>query len=357
VLVDPSGYIYQERALSLSCAANFSCVFFQSLGRAKVLKTKPGTWKVYIVNKTTNQTLATASIAVNTTASFNQPPTATLTAVPGSTPAQARFTITATDPEGAGIEVFWNQPGTNFPEIDTFASGGSSTLNVNFGVTGTHTFYIGVGDTTPRYGDGADSSEAGEGFQTLLKVTVTLPAATLQVVSTQDGAGSSGGSSTQQVLSAVAKTQATLLVSNTNGFNVVSGATVGFTYGASSNQGTSTKTGFTSGESVIIAGGVNPQAADVGKAADVFLVVRTTVNGVDAWTYRNSSGVFVPWPSVAVSQLQPAYNVSSLQSSQAFEIFSGKLIAAQHRIYVGYRLTGGSTLFYTGQALTLTVTN
>lgn len=354
VVVDPSGYTYERNAWNISCPANNSCVNSFSLAQASILKKSPGTWKIYVVNEATNQLLASASLPVSTTASYNLPPTVTLTAAPGSTPAQARFTLSATDPEGAGINVVWNPPGSKGPERATFNSGGSTTLTVNFSQTGTYNFFVEVSDSTARYGDGPGASAAGDGFQTLLRVTVTLPAATLQVVSTQDS-NSTAVSPGQQLLSAVAKTPASLLVANTNGVNGVSSASVGFTYGASSDQGASTRTSFQTGDSVIISGGVSPQAADLAKAADVFIVVRTTVNGVDTWTFRNTSGVFVPWPSVAVSQLQPAYNVTSLQSSQAFEIFSGKLIAAQHRVYVGYRLSGGSTLFYTGQALSLTV--
>ena len=65
----------------------------------------------------------------------------------------------------------------------------------------------------------------------------------------------------------------------------------------------------------------------------------------------------MPWPSVSIALLQPAYNVASLQASQAFEIHNGSLVAAQHRVYIGYRLSGGATLFYTGQAYSLNVNN
>ncbi len=356
VLVDPSGYVYDKRAWALTCSANSSCVRFITLAESDVMKTIPGTWKVYVVNEATNQTLVTASLPVTTTTTFNQAPTATLTAVAGASPALATFTLTATDPESNGIEVVWHPPGLSGATTDvrnSFASGGSATLPVNFSLTGTHTFYVEVRDNQARYGNELGSS-AGDGFQTLLRVTITLPGASVQVVSTQE---TSAGSSTpsQQVLAAVAKTTSTLLVSNSSGANVVSSASVSFKYGASTDQGTTARTSFTAGENVIIAGTVNPLAADVGRAADVFIVVRTIVGGVHTWTYRNTSGVFVPWPSVAISNLQPAYNVSSLQATQAYEINTGTLIPAEHRVYIGYRLNGGTVLYYTGQAMILTV--
>jgi hypothetical protein len=267
--------------------------------------------------------------------------------------------VTATDPESNPIEVVWHPPGLtgfNTDVRNTFASGGSASLNANFSLTGTHTFYVEVRDNQPRYGDGDGSSPAGDGFQTLLRVTVTLPGASVQVVSTAD-TGTASSTPSQQVLSAIAKTPSTMLVGNLAGINVVSSANIGFTYGASSDQGVTTKTSFTTGDTVIISGGVSPLAADVGKAGNIYIVVRTTVNGVDTWTYRDSSGLFVPWPSVAVAQLQPAYTVSSLKANEAFLVYNGKLVAAQQRIYVGYKLASGSTLYYTGTAHSLTVTN
>ncbi len=159
----------------------------------------------------------------------------------------------------------------------------------------------------------------------------------------------------QAVLNAVAKNNISLLVSNTNGANVVSLASVGFKLGASIDQGVTTKTTFSTGDSVIIAGSVQPQSADIGKAANIYIVVRTTIAGVDRWTYLDgTSGLYVDWSTVAVSALKPAFSVSSLQASEAFQIYNGKLAAAQHRIYIGYRLGTGSTLYYTGQAHSLT---
>jgi hypothetical protein len=359
IVVDPAGYMYSKRDWTLNCNANSSCVEFMSLTETQIMKTIPGTWKVYVVNEATNQTLASATIPVNTTVSFNRPPTATITAAAGSTPARANFTITATDPDGDAIEVVWHPPGLIGFDTDvrsTFASGGSASLSANFSLTGTYSFFVEVRDNRPRYGDGADSSAAGDGFQTLMKVTVTLPAAAIQVATTAETTTTVPSTApSQSVLSAVAKTSISLLVQNLNGSNAVSLANVGFKLGASTDQGATTKTSFGTGDSVIIAGSVQPQPADVGKAANIYIVVRTTIAGADRWTYLDgTSGLYVDWPTVTVSQLKPAYSVSSLQASEAFLVYSGKLTAAQHRIYIGYRLSSGSIFFYTGQALSIT---
>ena len=162
----------------------------------------------------------------------------------------------------------------------------------------------------------------------------------------------------QQVLSAVAKSPGALLRSRNSATGVDVAIDEGlFFYGASKDLGATTSTTFQAGDNVIIAASVVPQPADLGKAADIFIVVRTTTSISDTWTYRDSSGVFVPWPTVAIADLRPAASVSSLQNSEAFEVFAGTLIPAQHRIYVGYRLSGGTVLLYTSQALSLNVTN
>jgi hypothetical protein len=162
----------------------------------------------------------------------------------------------------------------------------------------------------------------------------------------------------QQVLTSVAKSPGTVLRSRNSATGIDVGIPDGlFFYGASKDQGATTSTTFKAGDNVIIAASVVPQASDLGKAADIFIVVRTTTAISDTWTYRHSSGVFMPWPSVAIADLRPAASVSSLKNSEAFEVFTGPLIAAQHRIYVGYRLSGGTVLLYTGQALSVNVTN
>lgn len=159
------------------------------------------------------------------------------------------------------------------------------------------------------------------------------------------------------VLSAVARSPATSVRSR----NTATGVDVEindelFFYGASKDQGVSGSTSFKAGESVIVAASVAPQTADIGKAADIFLVVHTTTATADVWNYRDSSGRFLPW-SGAIADLKPAANVSSLSNTQTFEVYTGKVAAAQHQLYVGYRLSGGAVLLYSGRPLSLNITN
>ncbi|MGV3591539.1 MAG: hypothetical protein ACO1PZ_07595 [Gammaproteobacteria bacterium] len=161
----------------------------------------------------------------------------------------------------------------------------------------------------------------------------------------------------QQVLLDVAKSPSTLLRSRDSATGLDVGIPDGlFLYGASKDRGATTSTTFREGDNIIIAASVLPQAADIGRAADIFIVVRTTTAVSDTWTYRDTNGLFVPWTTV-MNDLRPADHVSSLKDIEAFEVFAGTLIPAQHRVYVGYRLIGGTELLYTGQALSLNVTN
>lgn len=369
VLVDPFGYVHDRSAWEITCAVRSACSG-GGIGtvQTQIAKTMPGNWKIHVVDESagvSNATLLlTMTLPVTTTAAFNQAPTATLTVAAGATASRATFTLTATDPESNGIEVVWRPPGNNDWDGDfvldsdirnTFASGGSASRTFDFTQTGTHTFYVEVRDNQARYSPRVSgSSVPGDGFQTLLKVTVTLPLAatpTLQVVSNQVSDDDTGTS--DAVLTAIAKTPANQTFVMTSDKTAT---TASFTFGASSDQGTTLKTTFTVGDSVIIAGGVNPQAADVGKAADIFIVVRTTTAAGDSWTYRTTSGTYATWNGF-ISTLQPAASVSSLKTSEAFEIHSGTLIAAQHRVFIGYRLGSSTVLHYTGQAMSLTVAN
>jgi hypothetical protein len=361
IVVDPTGYIYDERSWELACSARSSCIRAITVGEVGSLKTLPGTWSVFVVDTATNRTLGSASIAVAGAPHINRAPAATITAVPGNSPAQARFTLTASDPEGHAIDVVWHPPGlrgANTEVRQRIASGGSVSLDVDFSLAGTHTFFVELRDTGPRYGDGPNASDAGEGFQTLLRVTVSLPTATMQVASTQPASVPVPNPAvSKQVLAAVATIRNPMLVTNANGTNAVSTAPASFTYGASSSGGATTSTNFRSGDRVIVAGGVQPLATDIGQPADVFIVVRTIMNGEETWRYRNAAGVFVSWPSVALALLQPAYTVTSLQPNEAFEIHNGSLVATEHRVYIGYRTRGSNTLLYTGEALRLNVSN
>lgn len=353
VVVDPSGYVYLRYALTMRCTAGYACVQVAPIGYGSALKSVPGNWKVTIENAGGTKSLLKLTLPVTTTKARNFPPRATLSVAPGGTASGVDFTLAATDPEGDLIQVVWYPPNVDVGagRRNYLRSGGSVSRTLNFPAPGTYTFFVEVNDSSSRYPGTTAANSAGDGFQTLLRVTLTVSATSLDamhVVSTGD-AGASG--TANALLTQVARVP-------TNRQHVTTSdrtaSTADFKVGASSDAGTTTQTTFSGGESVVISGAVLPQAADVGRSADIFVVLRTTTASGDTWSYRNTSGRFVPW-NVTIPTLQPAYSVSSLKSSQAFEVHTGRLIPAQQRIYIGYRVSGTGTLHYTGQAHNLTV--
>ncbi|MES2623976.1 MAG: hypothetical protein V4628_01735 [Pseudomonadota bacterium] len=133
-------------------------------------------------------------------------------------------------------------------------------------------------------------------------------------------------------------------------------STAGFKVAASRDSGASVQNTFVGNDEVIIAGNVQPQPVDVGSAGGVYIVIRTTTATGDEWTYRDINGNFHPWDG-RIPTLTPAYLVDDFQLSDAFKIYSGKMVSATHRVFIGYRRNGSNILHYTGQAVLLQVTN
>jgi hypothetical protein len=62
-----------------------------------------------------------------------------------------------------------------------------------------------------------------------------------------------------------------------------------------------------------------------------------------------------PW-STRVAELQPAYEIDSLEALEAFVVYSGTLQQASHRIFIGYMLRDGSgPLHYNAMGLPIEV--
>ena len=354
VMVDPSGYEHLRRAMTAACPVNGSCVQQLPMQYVDIVQSRPGNWQVNIENAEGTKTLINLKLPVAVAErARNFAPRATLTVAPGPTATTAQFTLTATDPEGDDLEVIWYPPNVELAldRDDDIVSGASVSRTFDFGASGTHTFFVAVNDDNPRYPGSSAGTEAGEGFQTLLRVTVSLAGTQLESVHITSTGEAGLTTTSAAVLGAVATTSASQAQVITNDR---SPTTASFKLGASSDLGKTTQTSFAGGDTVVIAGAVMPQAADIGKSGDIFIVLRTTTATAEGWSFRNSSGTFIPWNTM-VATLQPAYSVSSLAADKAFEIYNGRLIPAQHCIYIGYRVAGTTVLHFTGAAHNLTV--
>ena len=109
-------------------------------------------------------------------------------------------------------------------------------------------------------------------------------------------------------------------------------------------------------DSIQVAGAVKPQVADIGKSADLFVVIRALLGGSESWLYRDGTGGFRPW-SRAIQDLKPAMETSSLQSGATVEVYKGQVGTGTFQVFLGYKLDSSNTLHFTPVPLQLNVTN
>lgn len=99
-----------------------------------------------------------------------------------------------------------------------------------------------------------------------------------------------------------------------------------------------------------IVGRVRPEAAQVGQAADVFMVVRTGAG----FLMRTVTGAFVPW-SGQVADLQPFRQQVVLTADTSIDLYEGRLgTSGDFQLFLGYRATDG-LLHYSARSFALSV--
>lgn len=133
--------------------------------------------------------------------------------------------------------------------------------------------------------------------------------------------------------------------------------TAEFTAGASADGGQTVGNEFTNTEDVLVAGGITPQAEDVGKDGGIFVVLRTVDStGASTWSNLNAAGQFVSWNGT-IAFLVAAYDRNPLLALDSVVIFNGKLPVGDHRFFIGYQLdVTDSPMHYTGVPLRIIVT-
>lgn len=376
VIVDPDGYVLDKSKLALQCNARSACGG-GALGLvvSDAMKTYPGIWKFLVVDEAANTLLLTKTLEVTARTSINKAPLARVSAVQGATPAQVTLTLNVTDAENNDVTVTWHPPSKPLDnDRDGFNDGGLVEFIGNKGVavqtfdysqSGTYTLFVELKDNSVRYnGSVSGSSAAGDGFSNLLQLTLRLPLATggVDVIAqypfpassgTDSGSNTSGNSTvgTATGVSTIAAAQAFTASTSTGG-----ATTAAFTMGASKDSGTSTATRFKPGDSIQVAGAVKPQVADIGKSADLFVVIRALLGGSESWLYRDGTGGFRPW-SRAIQDLKPAMETSSLQSGATVEVYKGQVGTGTFQVFLGYKLDSSNTLHFTPVPLQLNVTN
>ncbi len=190
-MIHPSGYLYASTPMILSCAARQACIRPAFVDHADVMRTQPGLWRLFIVEDEEHidnpQLLFSTSMMVDTWTEYNRAPEARVLIEAGNTEQSVRLQVVVDDPEGDNINVIWHLPGQRIDRngngfLDNFLleslgqASQTAWQDVSYPDPGDYEFFIQVNDDSFRYdGSNQGSSNAGPGFQTLLKVSLTLP--------------------------------------------------------------------------------------------------------------------------------------------------------------------------------------
>lgn len=130
--------------------------------------------------------------------------------------------------------------------------------------------------------------------------------------------------------------------------------TAKFTAGAYLESSSFRSESFSTGDTVVITGSVQPQAADIGKAADVFVVMLQETTSGTRLTYTDLDGNAVRWNG-RLTDLQPALERDALKSSETFGVWTGTVEAGSYRVFIGYMLAEGGPIHFNGRAYRITV--
>lgn len=359
IFVDPFGYVYDNRQVVLDCDSGFSCGNGLSVASVSVLKTIPGNWTVYVIDNDSEETLLEFPFNVNSTVSFNAAPQAEIT-VEGVSNTTVNITLNITDADSDTVEVIWHPQGNlgdqdNDGFLDTdirdsVQSGQSINRDISFLNADTHTLYIELNDDEARYdGSNPGSSTAGDGFQSLIALTVDLPVDSdndVSIITTYGEATGNDPVNTDEIISGISGSSDLEKITATDG----SDSSAGFGAGASADSGSSTATEFSDGQDITIAGSIEPQSSDVGETGEIFVVLITN----EGLMYLDSNGDYAAWKG-SLKTLGPAYTVNSLSSVESFEVFSGTVQSGVYRVFLGYRVTDGGPLHYNAKAFRITV--
>jgi hypothetical protein len=369
VYVDPMGYRYDQTDMTLSCSARSACDGgWVSIGSSAAMKTIPGDWMVYVEDDENGTNLLELPFTVSATTDYNKPPIAEVTVDPvsGTNGLGVKVSLLVTDPEGHDIDVIWHphgdlgdQDGDGFLDTevrDSAASGDLVQRNISFLSVDSHTLFVELVDDQARYdGSQSESSVAGRGFQNLIAITVNLPlindddvtiVSSFGEVTTGSNGESPNNANSSQVISQIASAATLNQITASDG----TATTAGFGAGASADGGSTTATEFSAGQNITIAGSVTPQAGDVGKAGEIFVVLYTSTS----LSYMDVDGNYRQWGG-SLKTIQPALERTSLGSQETIEVFSDTVQSGLYRIFLGYRLTEGGPIHFNAKAFRINV--
>lgn len=102
---------------------------------------------------------------------------------------------------------------------------------------------------------------------------------------------------------------------------------------------------FSMAERVAVEGEMEPENSQVGLEADLFVVVHViTPAGYSAWFYKDQDGTFRRWDG-RLSSLQPVQEVVSLSERQRLDVYEGRLLPGEYKVYFGYLPEDGALVY------------
>lgn len=207
IVTDPYGYVYARRDWLLDCPARHACLRSMSLPFFNEdIKKIAGEWKVFVIEDPTQVAkpglLLQTSFLVEPFVVTNSPPTARVRIEATQNPMELRLKLLTQDYEGHNVSVRWNA----FDAAEPVAENGQTPWkNFLYSAPGDYELYVQVNDDGPRYvntlnGEVNAGSSAGRGFQTLLRISFSLPLNGKQSVDIISSSVASNADNTQNFL-------------------------------------------------------------------------------------------------------------------------------------------------------------
>ncbi|MCB1666140.1 MAG: matrixin family metalloprotease [Pseudomonadales bacterium] len=186
VLLDPVGYVDAIYTGNLRCSARSACITGFYASTVETLLNIPGTWQAFFIanlDSSDPRFLYSTSFSVADTLSYNKAPTARVIFEPGGNSTSVRLRIQAHDEEQDNILLRWHTTGriaddtgiSLYYERNLGPSDVSPWEEIDLRSSGQHILFVEVNDDAERYTGSGDGKWAGEGYRTLLRITVNLP--------------------------------------------------------------------------------------------------------------------------------------------------------------------------------------
>jgi len=226
-------------------------------------------------------------------------------------------------------------------EIDALTAGKAITVGANYSATNTREG--GVGDITAASSDTDVATVAVSGDS----ITVTGVAAGAATVTVTDSLGATAEIAVTVTAAELTEAKAGKSLS---GEDLPTGTD--FKAGASSDGGATQATEFTTEDDVELVATVTVGDDIVGEAGAIHIALMSKTDDGTTFSYLDEDGKWAEWDITGLPGVH--IDAEELEASYSVSIYSGKFAAGTYRIALAY--SSGGEVYYTGKAITITVT-